>query len=374
MKNNREQLLEKICTSINDGDVKSFKELLAECPDIANMNVYEGTVISQTLLHYAASESRMEMCAYLVDNGISTNAIDYSYMTPLDCSANKGDFELVEWFVSKGACVDGDVRGFITPLISAAREGHYKIVEYLIQHGADINRLHTRSNSTALDIATAFGQGKVVEILTSYGALKAHEEFDLTIERASGVLWDIHHEAGWILSSKFCMNSIDIRLALINEDKKNKILFTIGSHQQIPRRELMLSVPLEWPINKQLMEENSIASFPIQFLFTLAEYRLTGGELDEGCVFGKQDTKWSHLMWPEKIDGFIAVDYQFGSEADPGEYGEETVKLLLLVPIKYPKTGCPQGKKLEEWIEKRRTAKWAANALKYDHINDEKRL
>ena len=374
----KKQLLDEICQSISDGDMVTFKQLLSDHPYLINLQVYEGTVISQSLLHYAASEGRREMCMLLIENGMDVNLVDYSYMTPLDYPASKGDIILVREFILKGACVDGDSRGITTPLISASREGHYEIVEYLIECGADINRIQSNHNRTALDIAiahkTVYDNERIIELLKSKGALSAHEPIDFTSERAAVVLGTIHSEAGWVLSNKINRNSIDVRTALLKSDKNNKILFTIGAFQQKPKTEVMICMPANWPVNRQLVSENTLAAFPVQLLFAVAEHRLAGGELHEGFIIERQDEKWSSLVWPEKIDGFIAVDYEFGGESDPSEYSDETIKLLMLVPIKYPKSGCPQGKKLDEWIEKRRTAKWANNALKYDHLNDEKRI
>ena len=373
MEDNKKQIIDQACSLIRSGDTVTFKQLLTQHPNLTEMQVYEGTVISQSLLHYAASENNGEMCSYLVDKGICINSTNYSYLTPLEYFASNGNYELAREFISKGAWVDGDSRGISTPLISAAREGHFDIVEYLIQCGADINRLQPKSNCTALDIAKTYGHEKVIDVLKAHDAMKAHENFDLAVERASGVICKVHNDAGWVLSYKLNKNSIDIRTALLKDDNKNKLLFTVGAFEKKPRIELMLCVPVDWSINQQLSNENSIASFPVQFLFSLAEYRLSGGELDEGCVFEKQESFWNHLVWPEKIDGFGAVDYAFGSELDQIGPNEETVKLLLLVPMKNTKSGCPKGVKLEEWIEKRKKAKWAGNALKYDHLNDMKR-
>jgi hypothetical protein len=365
-------LLDEICTSIRNNDVIAFKKLLSAHPELINTNVYPGTTISQSLLHYAAREPKPEICMHLIDNGIDINVLDYQYRTPLHYLASAGDINLVKAFVSKGALIDGDSRCASSPMIAAAWEGHNETIEYSIECGADINRLQTKHNRTALDISQAYGHDETAKLLKSKNALKAQEEINFATERASGILLHVVESTGWVLSPKLTKDSIDLRTALIEKDKKNKVLFTIGVFQKSPHMELFLCIPFDWPVNNQMIHENHSVSFPVQLLFTLAEYRLGGGEIYEGYVVDKHDPKWSLLVWPGNIDGFIAVDYAFGEDDEPDDLNSENdnvVKLLLLVPIKYPKTGCPKGKKLEDWIEKRRIAKWAKNALQYSDIN-----
>jgi hypothetical protein len=371
-------ILDEVYSCISSDDILQLKKALSPHLDLINVPMYGGAGFSRGLLHEAAQQGHLEISLYLIDCGIDVNVVDDVNLTPLVAAAEAGEYEVVTALITKGAWIDGASSAATTPLISAATKGHYEIVEYLIECGADINRLQSNHNCTALDIAIAYenvyDNKRVIESLKSKSALHAHEPLNFSVERAAVVLGTVHTEAGWVLSNKLSRNTIDVRTALLKDDKKHKILFTIGAFQQQPKREIMLCVPHSWPVNRQLMSENTHASFPIQFLFALAEHRLVGEELDEGCIFEKQDVKWNKLFWPEKIDGFIAVDYEFGSKSDPLEYSEETVKLLMLVPIKYPKSGCPKGEKLEEWIKKRKCAKWSANALKYDYINDEKRL
>lgn len=367
----KKEVFQELWSSLRNDNLIRLKELLTESPELINIPVYGGTPASESLFHYAADSGSKDVCMYFIDNGMNINELSRSYLTPLESLASVGDYELVKTFISKGAWVDGDSRGFLTPLISAVCNNHIKIVEYLIEKGADVNRMHTMSNLTPLDLAK---DEKIIELLKSNGALKAHEKFDLSKERASGVLWQIHNEAGWVLSSALSKNTIDVRIALLKKDKKYKLLFTIGMYQKPPRLELLISIPYNWPVNQQLMAENNNYSFPIQLLFCLAEYRLADGELHEGYVVDKEDSRWKHLVWPEKIDGFIAVNYSFIDEPESFEPDDDIVTLLLLVPIKYPKTGCPKGKKLEDWVEKHRTVKWARNSLKHEHLNEEERI
>ena len=172
------------------------------------------------------------------------------------------------------------------------------------------------------------------------------------------------------IHAKLSEGSIDIRIALLSEDKKYKVLFTIGLFERIPRIELMMCLRHSWVVNKELATANHVESFPVRMLFCVSEYVLAGGEMQEGFIIDKKDFNWNCLVWPKNIDALIVVNYEFSEEPETFESNEDTVDLLLLVPIKYPKAGCPKGKRLEEWIKRHRTVKWARNALKHEHIED----
>lgn len=212
-------------------------------------------------------------------------------------------------------------------------------------------------------MASVYGHQDIIEILRSSGGLSAQEQIDLKNERGNGILAHIDSKVGTILSTVLTKDTINLRTALIRNDKKFKLIFTIGVFESLPRIELMMCVPYDWPINLQLVDGKCIESFPIQLIFLLGKYRLDGNELCEGMVIEKIDDRWNQLDWPENIDAFILTDYQFNPESEQMGVDEE-VSLLLLVPIKYPKKGCPDGKKLEEWLKKHQSAKWGKVSLK----------
>ncbi|POZ55847.1 hypothetical protein LYSIN_00630 [Lysinibacillus sphaericus] len=365
--NDNADIFYKIYDSIRNDDIKSLDNIFTKYPDFFNIPVYGNTEKNESLLHFAASREKKNACLYLIEKGISVNVVDCWYCTPLEYAAGQGDIGLVEKLMSNNAWVDGDCRGIITPLISAVIEGHIEIVKYLLDCGADINRLHRRFNQTPLDLAKVYGHQDIFELLKSRGGLSAQEQIDLMNERGDGILAHIDNNVGSILSTVLKKDTIDIRTALIEKDKKFKLLFTIGLFESLPRIELMMSVPYDWPINLQLIEEKCVESFPIQLMFLLGQYRLDGNKLHEGIVIEKTDTNWNQLEWPESIDAFILTDYQFNPNSEQTEEVEEDddeVSLLLLIPIKYPKTGCPKGSKMENWLNKHRSAKWGKVSLK----------
>jgi len=359
-----EEIFYKIYASIRENDIKNLENILTKYPEFIQVPVYGDEKKNESLLHYAAFLEKKDICNYLIDSGIDINVVDCVFHTPLHYFAGHGDLESLKIFVSRGAWIDGDSRGLITPLASASIENHFDIVEYLVDNGADVNRLHRRFNQTPLDLASVYGHQDIVELLKSRGGLSAQEQIDLKNERGDGILAHIYNNVGSILSTVLTKNTIDIRTALIKNDKKFKLIFTIGVFESLPRIELMMSVPYDRPINLQLVGEKCVESFPIQLMFSLGQYRLDGNELREGMVIEKTDTKWNQLEWPENIDAFILTDYQFNPNSEQIDEVDDEVNLLLLIPIKYPKTGCPKGSKLENWLKKHRTAKWGKVSLK----------
>jgi len=354
----------KIYDSVRDDDVKLLDTILIKYPEFIGVPVYGNVDKNESLLHFAASRGKKNTCLYLIKKGICVNVVDCWYCTSLEYVAGQGDIELVKELISIGAWVNGDSRGIITPLISAVIEGHIEIVKYLLDCGADINRLHRRFNQTALDFASLYNNQNIIELLKSRGGLSAQEQIDLKNERGDGILEHVDHKVGSILSTVITKDTIDLRTALIKNDKKFKLIFTIGVFESLPRTELMMSVPYDWPINLQIIGEKCVDSFPIQLMFSLGQYSLDGNALREGIVIEKIDTKWNQLEWPENIDAFILTDYQINPSLEQVDEVDEEVSLLLLVPIKYPKTGCPKRKKLEDWLKKHQSAKWGKVSLK----------
>lgn len=362
-----EEVFYEIYTAIRENNINKLDNLLSKNPEFIHVPVYGDEKKNESLLHFAAFLEKRNICIYLIKSGIDINLVDGFNHTPLKFFASHGDLECIKDFILKGAWVDGDCRGIITPLISAVIEGHREIVKYLLDCGADINRLHRRLNQTPLDLATSYGHQDIFELLKTSGGLSAQEQINLINKRGDGILAHIDNNVGSILSTVLNKDTIDIRTALIEKDKKFKLLFTIGVFESLPRIELMMSVPYDWPINLQLIEEKCVESFPIQLIFLLGKYRLDGNELHEGMVIEKTDTQWNHLEWPESIYAFILTDYQFNPHSEHVVEVKEVdneVSLLLLMPVKYPKTGCPMGSKMENWLNKHRSAKWGKVSLK----------
>ncbi|CAH5970126.1 hypothetical protein AN2351V1_0717, partial [Citrobacter koseri] len=328
--------------------------------------------LGDSLLHIAASKGKIRVCKYLVDKGINVNSIDDHYLTPLVESAREGHLDVLCFLLEVGAWSDGDPRGITTPLIEASLGGHPEIVKILLKYKVNINRLQTKLNCTALDISIAYGHEHIASILVCNGARKLLEVIELKNINGSGILSHIYDNAGVIITDEYIRGNVSIKTSLIGKRKQyinNKILFTFGSFVKKPCREFLICLPYGWPINVQIFSGDYREAFPLKFLFLLSELYKNGMDVKEGSILEKQDIIWSQLKWPENIDALVAVDYSFDHQEKEQNLEGETVDLLLFIPIKYPKSGRPKEDKLNQWITKRRIAKWNSVSFKNEWLS-----
>ena len=372
------ELFFKLYSYVCEDSEKHVSAILDKNPNFAHVPVYGGVLSSANLLHIAASDGAEKVCVLLINLGLDINNIDEYYLTPLVEAATYGKLSLVQTLVNKGAWVDGDSRAVETPLISASREGHHDIVEYLIESGADINRLQTKWNQTALDVAISYQMindtRRTIGLLKSHGAISVHDKTNLIAELQNSALSSILRNASWVSPLMVSNNSVNVGMATFSGDKKHKLLFTASVSNELHQKEFMMYVPFDWPIHQQLVRENTNVSFPVQILLELAEFTLEGGNLTEGFIIGKEDTRWMKLSWPGKIDCLILINYASKSELGHNKTCGETDALFLLAPVKFPKTGRYNSKKLNEFINKSKSSKLAKNALKYSHLNQDSKL
>ncbi|ELH9116394.1 ankyrin repeat domain-containing protein [Escherichia coli] len=355
-----------ILALIESNDIDKIRLLID-----TNSSLIDTYDANESLLYFFVSNNKPEICSMLIENGMNVNVIDDSYLTPLVEAAYNGALDLVDLLLKNGAWVNGDPRGITTPLIEAIENEHFEVVKLLIINNADVNRLQTKFNRTPLDIATNCQNHKIVELLKNNGAKYSRETIDLETTPGSGILAHIYDNAGVIITDEYIKDDISIKTSLIGKGKQyinNKILFTFGNFVKKPCKEFLICLPYDWPINIQLLDGDYREAFPLKFLFLLSESYKNGMDIKEGSILEQQDIAWRQLKWPENIDALIAVDYSFDHQEKEQDLEGETVDLLLLVPIKYPKSGRPKEDKLNQWIIKRRTAKWDSVSFKNEWL------
>ncbi|PVH73761.1 ankyrin [Cadophora sp. DSE1049] len=91
--------------------------------------------------------------------------------TPLYCAAKEGNIDIAERLLCAGAMVNavalpGNILG--PALYVACAEGHAKLVRVLLSHGADTD-VKTSRYGSAMEVARAFEQKEVIEVLENYG-------------------------------------------------------------------------------------------------------------------------------------------------------------------------------------------------------------
>ena len=110
------------------------------------------------------------MAAFLLEQGMDPNHMNWHRLTLLHHTAMKGELAKARLLVDRGAdidAVDEDYRS--TPLGVAVREGQREVVDLLLERGADPN-VSGAPWSTPLAWARKRGHANLVEVLRDAGA------------------------------------------------------------------------------------------------------------------------------------------------------------------------------------------------------------
>lgn len=147
------------------------------------------TALAETLtpaeseLIQAAYDGSLPVVEKLVKNGASVNVANKQDRTPLIVAAFKGHASIVEYLQGKGADINAQDGGGYSALMYACKRSFNEIGEFLIEKGADINARSKKKGVTALMIAAALGNVKMVNQLLEHGADKSiKDRFGATAE------------------------------------------------------------------------------------------------------------------------------------------------------------------------------------------------
>ncbi|WP_417694472.1 ankyrin repeat domain-containing protein [Pseudomonas sp.] len=362
--------LSAIHADIASGNGASLKKHLEKNPALLHLPLY-GLEGQETLLHMAAEQGQTEICRLLVALGIALDqpAASSGNSPPLAAAAGNGHLQTCQWFLEAGALVDGWPDSITTPLIDAITSGHQHIVNLLIEHHADINRLHTRLNTAPLDIANTWGFTDIAAVLRKAGAVSIMDVIENPAEEFGGpIATFVHNTAGWVLPAQLSPFSneagLELRISCIEGKNKFKLLFTVGLFAKSPHTELFVCLPGDWPLTQQGFPPHSPWVFPVELLSLLARHTFDNGPLSEGQIISKTDKDFAQLSWPSDADALLVVDKIWNTTEEPvDEHHEDSVKLYVLVPLKLPKKGLPEGDALASLLEKKRKAGWKSIAL-----------
>lgn len=331
----------------------------------------DGRFLDESLLHLAVRKRKLHVCEFLIESGLNVNALDDGYITALVESSREGDEDILNLLIKSGAWINGEPRCMTTPLIESVYSGNLKITKKLVEFGADVNRLQMNFNRTALDIAISYKKDDIVSYLQSIGARKAFEEMDVSDIEGNGILFHIYNNAGPILTDEYKCSGVKLMTSWIGNGNHHKLFFTFGNFKKTPRTEFLICLPYNWPLNNAILNSDYKENFPMKVLLLLSEYYELNDGVNEGFIIDKHSVQWGSLNWPDEIDGLVAVDYSFNHKENEKELftEDEEVTLLLLIPIKYTKAGIPKKEKLEQWVNKKRTASWKSIAFKMEWLN-----
>lgn len=117
-------------------------------------------------LHRAAQDGRLEEVIFLLNTGVTFNAIDNEYgVTPLHLAAHKGHLDVVNVLLNRGAEVNFKDKDDWMPVHYAAQGGHLSVIEALLNQGAEINVRTIDSGDTPLNLAIKKRNKGVVRVL-----------------------------------------------------------------------------------------------------------------------------------------------------------------------------------------------------------------
>ncbi|NWB96079.1 ankyrin repeat domain-containing protein [Pseudomonas gingeri] len=359
-------VIAKLHTAIASGKTSAVKATLEKHPNLLDFPLY-GLPGHETLLHLAAESGQTEICKLLVAMGLAldTSAASSGDSTPLSGAARNGHLETCKWLLDAGARVDGWPTSNTTPLMEAVISGNQEGVDFFVKCGADINRLHSRLNTTPLDIANSWDLPDIALILKGKGAVSVMDVIrEPESEYGSAIVSFVHNTAGWVLPGQVSpvttIENVDLRISCIDSKNKFKLLFTIGLFNLSPKTELFFCLPGDWPLTRTGFNTDSPWAFPTQMLSRLANETLENGSLKEGQLIRRTDPTYSDLAWPTDIDALVTVDkvWSKNSSIEPIP-DEDKVILYVLAPLKFTKKGAPDEAALTALAESKRTASWA---------------
>jgi len=363
-------LVRKLYAHVEAGDVDSLRAQLGMHPELlasagCALIGYPG------LLHRAAEENQIAVCALLVGMGIDLDqpTVGSGNATALALAAQNGHVETVRWLLDAGADVDGAALSVVSPLMSAVTFGKQDVVELLLDHHPDLNRVHAKLGLTALDLARSWNFPEIFDRLQARGAVSAREAApDEAALPGAAIVEFVRDTVGWVLPSGLVPQpesvQVNFRVSRIADRNDFKLLFTVGLFAVEPRTELFLCLPGSWRLPMQGFAAGSPWMFPRALLEALADTTLQGTPVTEGRIISRADEAFACLGWPADIDALMVVDKRWNSADDAVHEGhDDTVKLYVLVPLKLPKKGAPEGDALLSLLEKKRKASWKSIAL-----------
>ena len=170
-----EQFLEK-GADINTKNVSSGTSLMfhaIEKKDLAKIQELKSKGADLNVLDNRGQRPRndkKEIIMYLVENGVSIDAVDSRHDSFLCNAVDDNDLELVHYLISKGADVNQNCYFEEPALIKAVKKRNMTLVTYLVENHADVNAIGYFNKNVA-EYADKEGDPEITTFLYSHGAM-----------------------------------------------------------------------------------------------------------------------------------------------------------------------------------------------------------
>ncbi|XP_068184540.1 protein TANC1 isoform X2 [Antennarius striatus] len=202
------------------GHTQVVRGLLALNNELAVRIDSHDTLWGETALTAAAGRGKMEVCDFLLEQGVLVQQVNRRGVSPLFCAVRQGHWQIaelllqhgadinvsdkqgrtllmvasceghlstVEFLLSKDASLTSMDKEGLTPLSWACLKGHKNVVQFLVEKGGVID--HTDKNGrTPLDLAAFYGDAEIVQYLVERGAVIEHVDLSgmRPLDRAIG--------------------------------------------------------------------------------------------------------------------------------------------------------------------------------------------
>ena len=147
---------------------RTFDEYL-EVVEGCDLSIRDG-ITESGLLHYAISEERWDIAGDLIERGIDVNMQDENGSTPLHYLVNKINLDIAKKILEAGGDPNLNNKYDVTPLFSLvcsrkASEGKYELAKLFMEYGGNPTQKSKEGDDTSLEMAYAFDDKIMIEIL-----------------------------------------------------------------------------------------------------------------------------------------------------------------------------------------------------------------
>ncbi|XP_051998011.1 protein TANC1 isoform X2 [Xyrauchen texanus] len=138
-------------------------------------------------LYCAVRQGHWQIADLLLQHGSDVNVSDKQGRTLLMVAACEGHLSTADFLLSKGASLTSVDKEGLTPLSWACLKGHKNVVQFLVEKGAVIDHLD-KNGRTPLDLAAFYGDADMVHYLVEKGAVIEHVDYSgmRPLDRAIG--------------------------------------------------------------------------------------------------------------------------------------------------------------------------------------------